>query len=113
MDQAVVDFKQGLDSILTNSLETLELDTLLDEPDTVVSSSVSSGFLCSVCTLSDNSKLQLAPSIRTCKLWCQARALPAPVSLATKMSASKLVCYFLATLQPLDSRLLLHQITSL
>ena len=54
--------EQGLDSILTDSLETLELDTSLDEPD-VITSSVSSGFLCSVSTLSDNSKLQLAPSI--------------------------------------------------
>ena len=36
----------------------------------------------------------LAPSIHTRKLWCQARALLAPVPLATKMSASKLVHYF-------------------
>ena len=57
-------------------------------------SSVSSGFLCLASTLSDNSKPQLAPSISTHKLWCQARVLLAPVSLATKMSASKLICYF-------------------
>ena len=63
LDQAVADFKQGLDSILTNSLETPELDTSLDEPDPVTSSLVSSGFLCSVCTPSDNSKPQLAPNI--------------------------------------------------
>ena len=94
LDQAVADFEQGLDSILTDSLETLELDTSLDEPDAVTSSSLSSGFLHLVSTLSDNSKLQLAPSIHTHKLWCQARALLAPVSLATKMSASKLICYF-------------------
>ena len=94
LDQAVADFKQGLDSILTDSLETPELDTSLDEPDAITSSSVSSGFLHLVCTLSDNSKPQLAPSIQTHKLWCQARALLAPVSLATKMSASKLICYF-------------------
>ena len=43
---------------------------------------------------SDNSKPQLAPSIQTHKLWCQARAVLAPVSLATKMSASKLIHYF-------------------
>ena len=30
----------------------------------------------------------------THKLWCQARALFAPVSLATKMSASNLILYF-------------------
>ena len=94
LDQAVADFEQGLDSILTDSLKTLELDTSLDGPDAITSSSVSSGFLHSVCTLSDNSKPQFAPSIQTHKLWCQARALHAPVSLATKMSASKLICYF-------------------
>ena len=93
LDQAVADFEQGLDSILTDSLETQELDTSLDEPD-VIASSVSSGFLCFVSTLSDSSKLQLAPSICNHKLWCQARALLAPVSLPTKMSASKLICYF-------------------
>ena len=62
LDQAVADFEQGLDSILTDSLETLELDTCLDEPD-AITSSVSSGLLCLVSTLSDNSKLQHAPSI--------------------------------------------------
>ena len=93
MEQAVADFEQGLDSILTDSLEALELDTSLEEPD-VITSSVSSGFLHWVSTLSDNSKPLLAPTIWTCKLWCQARALLAPVSLATKMSASKLIHYF-------------------
>ena len=93
LDQAVADFEQGLDSILTDSLETLDLDTSLQESD-AITSSVSSGFLHSVSTISDSSKPQLAPSIRTHKLWCQARALLAPVSLATKMSASKLIQYF-------------------
>ena len=93
LDQAVADFELGLDSILTDSLERLELDTSLEEPD-AFTSSVSSGFLHSVSTLSDNSNPQLAPSICTYKLWCQARALLAPVSLATKMSASKLIRYF-------------------
>ena len=87
LNQAMVDFEQGLDSILTNSPETPELDASLDDLD-VITSSVSSGFLHSVSTLSDNSKLQLAPSIRSCILWCQARALLPPVPLATKMSAS-------------------------
>ena len=45
-------------------------------------------------TISDNSKLQLAPSIRSHKLWCQAMALLAPVPLATKMFASRLIHYF-------------------
>ena len=89
----MADFEQGLDSILTDSLETPELDTSLDEPD-AITSSVSSGFLCSVSTLSDNSKLQLAPSIRSHKLWFQSRALLAPVPLATNMLASKLIHYF-------------------
>ena len=66
-DQAVADFEHGLDSILTDSLKTPELDTSLDEPD-VITSSVSSGFLCSVSTLSDHSKPQFAPSIHTHKL---------------------------------------------
>ena len=55
LDQAVADFEEGLDSILTDSLKTPELDTSLEEPD-VITSSVSSGFLCLVSTLSDNSK---------------------------------------------------------
>ena len=46
----MADLEQGLDSILTNSLETLELDASLDEPD-AIPSSVSSGFLCSGRTL--------------------------------------------------------------
>ena len=110
LDQAMADFEQCLDSILTNSLEIPEMDASLDEPDTITSS-VSSGFLCLVSTLSDNSKLQLAPSIRSHKLWCQARALLAHVPLATKMSASKLIHYFsshpaafrLWSLAPLDN----------
>ena len=92
LDQAVTDLKQGLDSILLDSIETPELDTSLDEPDPITSS-VSSGFLCSVSTISDNSKPQLALSIRSHKLWCQTRALLAPVPLAIKMSAFKLICY--------------------
>ena len=45
-------------------------------------------------TISDTFKLQLTPSIRSCKLWCQARVLLVPLPLATKMSVSKLICYF-------------------
>ena len=67
LDQAVANFEQGLDSILTNSLETPESDTSLDEPD-AITSSVSSRFLHSVNTLSDNSKHQLASSKRSHKL---------------------------------------------
>ena len=110
LDQAMADFEQGLDSILTDSLDTPELDTSLDEPD-AITSSVSSGFLHSGSTLFDNSKPQLAPSIRYHKLWCQARALLAPVPQAIKMSASKLTHYFAShpvafrfwSLTPLDN----------
>ena len=93
LDQVVADFEQGLVSILTDFLETPELDTSLDEPD-AITSSVSFGFLCLVSTLSDNSELQLAPSIRSHKLWCQSRTLLAPMSVATKMPVSKLIHYF-------------------
>ena len=55
LDQAVTDFKQGLDSILTDSLETPELNISLEEPD-AITSSVSSGFLCSVSAVSNNPK---------------------------------------------------------
>ena len=41
----VVDFEQGLDSILTTFVKTPELDASFDEPDNLTSS-VSSGFLC-------------------------------------------------------------------
>ena len=58
LHQAVSDFEQGMDFILTNSIETPELDMFLDESD-AIASSVSSGFLHLVSTLSDNSKLQL------------------------------------------------------
>ena len=93
LDQAMADFEQGLDSILTHSLETPELDTSLDEPD-AITSFVSSVFLHSVSTLFDNSQLHFAPSIRSHKLRCQARMLLELVSLATKMSASKLIPHF-------------------
>ena len=47
LDQAIANFQKGFDSILTDSIETLEWDTSLDEPN-AITSSVSSGFLCSV-----------------------------------------------------------------
>ena len=52
LDQAVVDSEQGLDSILIESIETLELDALFVEPSGVPSS-FSSGFLCWVSAISD------------------------------------------------------------
>ena len=53
---------------------TLELDAFFDKPD-VMTSSVSSGFPCLVSTISDNSKLQISPGIKSGKLWCQVRML--------------------------------------
>ena len=38
LDQAVADFENGLDSILTNSVETPKLDASFDKPATVTSS---------------------------------------------------------------------------
>ena len=111
LDEAVADFEQGLDSILTDSIETLKWDTSLDEPD-AITFSVSSGFLHLVSTISDTSKPQLAPRSRSHTLWCQARGLLAPGSLATKMSASKLICYFSSHPAALGSSLL-HHLTTL
>ena len=111
VDQDVADFEQGLGSILTDCIETPELDTSLDEPD-AITSSVSSGFLHMVSTISDNSKLQLAHSIRSHKLWCQASALLSPVALATKMSAYKLIHYFCSHSSVMEAGPLHHQITS-
>ena len=85
--------KRAWFSILTNYIDTPKLAICLNEPD-AITSPVPSGFLHSVGTISETSKLQLAPSIRSCKLWCQARAVLSPVSLATKMSASKLIPNF-------------------
>ena len=92
-DQAVEDSKQGLDLILPVSTGTPELDVSLNQADTVPSS-VSSGFLHLVSTISEASRLQLAPSIKSHKLWSQVRTLLLPVSQTGKMLGSKLICYF-------------------
>ena len=65
----------------------------LDEPN-AITFSISSGVLFLVSTVSDTSKLQFVPSIRPQNKWCQAMALLSLVSLATKMSVSKLIYYF-------------------
>ena len=75
LDQSVADIGQGLDSILTDSIETPKLDTSLDEPD-AITSSVSSEFLHLACIISDTSNLHLGPIIGSHKLWCQGRAFP-------------------------------------
>ena len=53
LDQAVTNFEQGLDSILTDSVETPELDTSFDESGVITF--VSSGFLHLVSTVSHTS----------------------------------------------------------
>ena len=60
---------------------------------------------------SDTSKLQLAPSIRSHKLWCQARALLGCLWLPRCQHPNWFII-FLATLQLLDSGPQTHQITS-
>ena len=69
LDLAVTDFEQGLDSIIIDSTEKPELAVSFEEPDGITPS-VSSGSSCSVSTISDTSKLQLAPSIKSHMFWC-------------------------------------------
>ena len=54
LNQAVADIEHGLNSILTGSIETLELEVSFDE-SAIRTSSISLGFLCLVCTISNNS----------------------------------------------------------
>ena len=62
LDQVVEDFEHGLDSILTDSINTPEMDASFDEADDIPFS-VFSGFLHLVSSVFDNSRLQIAPSI--------------------------------------------------
>ena len=59
MDQAVEDFGHILGSILTDFVNTPDLDVFFDEADAVPSS----GFLLLVGIFFDTSRLKLAPSI--------------------------------------------------
>ena len=81
------DFEHGLEFILMDSVDTPELDASLDEAN-AMHSSVSSGILCLVNTISDNSRPQLAPSVKSQKLLCQARALLLPIPQVGKIPAS-------------------------
>ena len=90
LDQAVDVLEHGVDSI-----KCPELYVSFDEADTGASS-VCSGFLHSIIIISNNSKLKLAPSTKSSKLWCQTRGLLLPVSLTGMMSASKHIHYFLS-----------------
>ena len=71
LNQAGEDFKHGLDSILT---DTPKLVASFDEAD-VMPSLVSLGLLFSLISVSDTFRLELAPSIKSHKLWCQHQAL--------------------------------------
>ena len=110
LDQAVADFEQGLDSILTNSLETPELGTSLDEPD-AVTSSVSPGFLHSVSSLIIlNCCLLLTKDLVNCGV---RRGLFLQLCLwLPRCQHPNLFVIFLATLQLFNSSPLLHWITS-
>ena len=68
------DFKQGFDAILSDTINTPELEASFDEAD-AIPSSVSSVFLHLVSTISDHSRLQLVHGIKSNQLWFQARAL--------------------------------------
>ena len=64
LDQTVWDFKHGLDSILTDSINIPELDASFGEADAVLPS-ISSGFLWLVSTPSDILWPQVTPSIKS------------------------------------------------
>ena len=87
------DFEHGLYSILTDSADTPEQDISLDETD-ALPSSVLLGYLHLVNTVSDTSGLQVAASIKSHTLWCQARTLLLSVPQACKTVASRLFHYF-------------------
>ena len=80
MDQEVKGFGHGLNFILTDSVNTPELDVSFDEAN-VMPFSFSSEFPSLVNAISDDSRVQLAPSIISQKIWCQARVPLLPVPL--------------------------------
>ena len=90
LDQAVKDSEHGLDSIPMDSVNTPELYASSYETE-AWPSSVSSWFLLLVSTILENSRLQLAPSIRSHELSCLTRTLLLPIPQAGKMSASQLI----------------------
>ena len=80
MDEEVEACEHGLDSILTDSVSTPELDVSFGEADNMSASE----FLCLVSTISNNSSLQLAPSVKSPKLRCHTRTLTVPALQAGK-----------------------------
>ena len=73
LDQGVAYFEQGLDSIITDSIETPELDTSLDRPG-VITSSVSSGFSTQLVLFLILLNYSLPPAL--CLINCGARLEP-------------------------------------
>ena len=71
-------------------MDSIELSSLMHYSVTdTIASSVSLEFLHYNNTISASSKQEVAPGIKSHNLWCQARILHLPVSLVSKMSASK------------------------
>ena len=76
-----------------------------------VASSVSAGFLYTICTNIDSSILMLVPSIKSCNLWCQAKVL---LCLCLWQVKCWLLCYlqvFPVSQQLWDLGLLIHRVT--
>ena len=94
LDQAVADFEFGLNSILTDSVKTVDLDASIDEHDTMPSSSVSSGFLCLVYTLLIIIKCSLILTLIHINCGARLGCYYCLYSLVGKISDSKLICYF-------------------
>ena len=88
-----MDFVDGLDLIFTDLVDIPELDASIDQAN-VVPSSVSSGFLCLANTVSDASRMQLAPNIKLHKLCYQIRALLISASQAGEILTCELIYYF-------------------
>ena len=112
LDEAILDLEDGLDSTLSDPINTPEQEASFDEADAVYSS-VCSRFLYMESTHSDISKLQFTPSTNSQKLLYQSKVLLLPVPQSGKISASNLIHHFPIIQQHLDFRLLCHQITSL
>ena len=91
-----------------DSIDTLELDASFDEPDDIASSVSWSSY---THYLAKNPKLQLAPRIKSHKLWCLASVVLLPVSLTGGISASTYIHYVSSHPAVSDSRLPLHWIT--
>ena len=71
-----LEFEHHVDSVLMDSVGTPELDASFDEADDVLFSLFK---LSTLSIISDNSRLQVVPIIKSHQLWFQAGALLLPV----------------------------------